>query len=204
MKSFGLIPILFFGLCAYANKPNCFEAKQDLIIPGTKYTMTLRGEIRNGNQKFANLPLPKGFLGECVVASSYKTTDTLAVLSLDAIDYDEKDTFIFRISSKEPKVLWSQHLKKRTDPRLPFMNDKVILVPAMGEIISINPDTGGIRWRFGNKDTEGVNFTKISVLNFTVHAEGTKRTVDGESTMKYEISIGDGKLIPPKNPIKPL
>ena len=110
--------LLFFCLNAFANKIACFEEKKEMMIPQTKFTLTTRGEVLNGSQKFANLPLPKGFLGECLLATSIKT-DTLVILSMGAQDYDKKNAFIFRLSNKDTKILWSQHIKNPVQPLMP-------------------------------------------------------------------------------------
>lgn len=195
MKNFLLTFLLFFGLYAQANKPVCFGKTKEMLIPNTKYTLTTRGVLLNGTQKFANLILPVGFYGECLVTTPLKT-DTLVILSLDARDYDQKNALVFRISSKSPKVLWHHLIKKSVEPRIPFINERVLAIPTLGEIIALNPDSGRVRWRFGNNETEGVDFKKFSLDGNTLQVEGTN--VSEESISKFEINIHNGKLIPPK------
>lgn len=196
MKKIAL-SLLLFGFTAYANKPLCFGDTKEITIPTTKYTMTTRGEVLNAGNKFANLPLPKGFAGECIVTAPIKT-DVLVILSMGAKDYDEKNAFVFRISNKETKVLWSQNLKKVVQPHLPFVNDKHVIIPAFGEVISLNPETGNIRWKFGNPDTEGVDFKKISLTGTTLQIEGSKSVDSDAGNIKFDLNLQDGKLIPPK------
>ncbi len=197
MKPLVTCLLLLISVCAFANKPTCFDEKKEMVIPQTKFTLTTRGEISNGTQKFANLPLPKGFIGDCLIATPIKS-DILVILSLDAQDYDKKNAFVFRVSNKDSKVLWSQLIKNPVEPHLPFINEKVIIVPTVGEAIAINPEVGGIRWRFGKTETDTVDFKRFSINGAVVTAEGTT-LVAGKSTInKYELNVWDGKLLPPK------
>lgn len=189
--------LLLFGFYAQANKPNCFGDSKEMNIPLTKYMFTTRGEVLNNGSKFANLPLPKGFFGECVVATPLKS-DVLVVLSMGAKDYDEKNAFVFRISTKETKVLWSQLVKKSVQPNMPFVNDKVVVLPAIGEVIALNPETGNIRWRFSNPESDGVDFKKLTLVGSTLQAEGTKSSENETTPFRFDINIQDGKLVPPK------
>ncbi len=190
--------LLFLSLCAEANKVTCFEDKKEMLIPNTKYTLTHRGELLNGTQKFANLPLPKGFLAECLLSSSIKT-DALVILSMSAKDYDKKSTFVFRISQKDSKVLWSQLLSNPAQPSPAFINDKIVAVPTLGQVVGLNPETGNIRWKFGNAETEAFDFHKISIQGTsTLVAEGTMTGAGVRTNSQYEINLFDGKLLPPK------
>ncbi len=188
---------LLISVCAFANKPTCFEEKKEMVIPQTKFTLTTRGEISNGTQKFANLPLPKGFIGECLIATPIKS-DILVILSLDAQDYDKKNAFVFRVSNKDSKVIWSQLIKNPVEPYLPFINEKVIIVPTVGEAVAINPEVGGIRWRFGSTETDTVDFKRFSINGAVVTAEGTTFVAGKSTNNKYELNVWDGKLLPPK------
>lgn len=187
-----------FSISAWASKPTCFEEKKELLIPNTKLTLTIRGEVLNGTQKFANLPLPKGFQIECLITAPIKT-DLLVILSMSALDYDKKNAFVFRVSTKDSKVIWSQPLNNPVQPHLPLITEKIVVVPTLGEAVALNPETGGIRWKFSRPETETVDFKKISLHGTaTLLAEGAM-TIAGEVTpAKFEISIYDGKIILPK------
>lgn len=189
--------MLLLGLCAQANKPTCFENKKELVIPTTKYTLTTRGEVLNANQKFANLPLPKGFSGECLITAPIKN-DTLVILSMEAKDYDEKNAFVFRVSNKETKILWSQLIKKPTQPHLPFVNEKIVVIPSIGQATALNPETGSIRWAFNSKEAEGVDFKKFTQSGAILQVEGTKVSSGETVPTKFDLNIYDGKILPPK------
>jgi hypothetical protein len=187
----GVIFLLCLSLCAQAQESICFNQKNELALPTTNFILTSRGEILNSGQKFANLPLPHGFVIECVSAVGFKN-DSVVVLSISAKDYDKKNAFIFRLTNKDPKVLWTQQFKKTVIPHAPFATDKYLIVPLLGEIASLKPETGNIRWTFSSPETDGIEFKRLSLQIHTLSAEGSR------PNEKIELNILDGKLISPQ------
>jgi hypothetical protein len=172
----------------------CFDEKKEITLAGSKFSITSRAEIFSNGQKIAGLSLPKGFKPVCVVSSTFKT-DLIIFLSLAATDYDEQRGFIFRLATKESKIMWTSVIKNKVEPYSPFTNEKLLIVPAHGEVVSFNPDLGSVRWTFKNNDTEGVNFKKITLQGNILQLES--EAYAAAPTPKFDVYV-DGKPVPPK------